>query len=58
VGDVTGSVDGGSENEGKVAVIMKAVGVAGSGVDKLKLQLVASKAVVDIMKINFFTPQL
>jgi hypothetical protein len=41
-----------------VAVIMKAVGVAGSGVDKLKLQLETNRAAVDITKIIFFTPQL
>ncbi len=58
VGDANGSIDAGSELGGKVAVIMKAVGETESGVDKLKLQLEASRAAVDIMKINFFTRQL
>jgi len=58
VGDAAGSVDGGSELGGKVAVIMKPVGEAESGVDKLRLQLDASRAAVDIMKIIFFTRQL
>jgi len=58
VGDADGSVAGGSELGGKVAVIMKPVGEAESGVDKLRLQLDASRAAVDIMKIIFFTRQL
>jgi hypothetical protein len=58
VGCATGSVDGGSELGGRVAVIMKAVGEAESGADKLKLQLETIRAAVDIMKIIFFTRQL
>ena len=58
VGCANCSVDGGSKLGGKVAVMMKAVGVAGSVVDKLKLQLETSRAAVNNMKIIFFTLQL
>jgi hypothetical protein len=58
VGCAGGSFDGGSELGGREAVIMKPVGEAESGVDKLRLQLDASRAAVDIMKNIFFTRQL
>jgi hypothetical protein len=51
-------VDGGSEFGARVVVIMKAVGEAESGVDKLKLQLETNRAAADMMKANFFTRQL